>query len=100
MSLYVQDDDEMIAAFNDDPEVQAVLNAVALEGLEAAKAVARGITRSGDYLASLDVQGTVLATSDPAGHIIEWGSVNSPPRGVLRKAVEQTGATWVDEGPG
>lgn len=34
-----------------------------------------------------------VGTIDFAGHIVEWGSINSPPYGVLRRAVKEAGLT-------
>lgn len=37
-------------------------------------------------------------TTDPDGHIVEWGSVNNPPYAPLRKGVASTGLRFREEG--
>lgn len=66
-----------------------------------AEVVARSIGLSlggtGAYASSIASPGGRLLTTDPAGHLIEWGSVNNPPYAPLRRAVQATGAHYVDE---
>lgn len=81
-----------------DPQVRRVLDAAAKEALPAARAVARSYRDTGAYEASLKVDGNRLLTTDPAGHIIEFGSVDTAPQAPLRKAAEQVGARVVDRG--
>jgi hypothetical protein len=79
--------------------VRDVVEGKASEALDAAKGVARSIRLTGAYERSLKVDGARLLTTDPAGHLIEWGSKNNPPHAPLRKAAEQVGAVYEDTGP-
>lgn len=87
--------EEQLAA---DPRVKAVLNAYARRAGTYAVAVGRSIADTGDYARSIEVEDNRVATTDPAGHIIEWGSSRNRPFAPLRKAAEQTGATYEDAG--
>jgi hypothetical protein len=65
---------------------------------EEIKAIAEMIAPSGptgDYHDSIrvfiDGDHVYVGTIDFAGHIVEWGSINSPAYGVLRRAVKQAG---------
>jgi hypothetical protein len=92
--------------FVPDPNFAAQLEAetaptraeAAREALRHAQAIARGLGGTGDYARSLAADGDRLLTDDPAGHLIEWGSINNPPYAPLRKAVEAVGAHFVDDG--
>lgn len=81
-----------------DPQVRRVLEDRAQEALAAARQIAAQYRDTGAYEASLVAEGNTLATTDFAGHIIEWGGATSPPRGIIRKAAEQVGAKVVDRG--
>lgn len=73
------------------------------EALAVAKSMAADISSSGDYEGSLEVggdDGSILGTTDEAGHIIEWGSVDTEAHGILRAAAEAVGAEVEDEGAG
>lgn len=47
---------------------------------------------SGQYHDSIEVddEGSV-GTTDPFGHLVEWGSVNNPPYAPIRRGVELAG---------
>lgn len=81
-----------------DTEVRRITEGKAREALSAAQQIARSIRRTGDYEASLEVDGARLLSTDPAAHLIEWGSQKNPAHAPLRKAVEQVGARYVDTG--
>jgi len=81
-----------------DPRVRRVLEDRAQDALSAARQIAAQYRDTGAYEASLKAEGNTLATTDWAGHIIEWGGGNMPPRGILRKAAEQVGGRVVDRG--
>lgn len=80
-----------------DPAVKAILRRRALDALSAARGIASTIADTGDYKDSLEVSEERLLTKDPAGHIIEWGSVDTPVFAPLRKAVVQVGARYEDQ---
>lgn len=80
----------------DDPENVAHIARIVGEAVVAARQIAAGFEVSGDYARSFEVDGHVLLTTDPAGSFIEFGSVNNPPHGTLRKAAEAVGARVVD----
>jgi hypothetical protein len=86
--------EEQLAA---DPAVIRVLQGKADEALTAAQTISQGFSDDGEYPDSLDAGDASLSTSHPAGHIIEWGSEDTPPLAPLRKAVEQVGATYKDD---
>lgn len=44
-----------------------------------------------EYEDTIRTDGATLYTDDPAGHLIEYGSVNNPPYAPLRKAAEAVG---------
>lgn len=103
MSFVVVDDEEFRKEL--DEATREFRAAKANEALDVATSIApRG--ESGDYVESLEVgddevggeDGTVLGSTDPAGHIIEWGSEDTEPHGTLRKAAEAVGAEVEDEG--
>lgn len=77
------------------------LASVAEEALGVARSTASDSVRTGAYVDSLEVggnDGSLLGTTDEAGHIIEWGSVDTPPKGILRSAAEAVGAQVEDGG--
>jgi hypothetical protein len=78
----------------EDPAVKAVLAETAEEAKRIAEQVAP--RSSGAYSERFVVNGTSLGNTDPAAHIIEWGSSDTRPHGTLRKAVAAVGARWVD----
>jgi hypothetical protein len=85
-----------------DEATEEHLASVAQAALEAAQSSATNFSLTGAYAQSLDVggkQGSLMGTSDPAGHIIEWGSTDTAPKGVLRAAAEAVGAQVEDGGP-
>ncbi len=81
------------------PAYKAEMAVRAKAGAEAARRIApRGPT--GDYVESIQVDGNRVLTDDPAGHLIEWGSVNNVSYAPLRKGAEATGAKVVNNGGG
>jgi hypothetical protein len=44
---------------------------------------------TGDYINSIEVVDGQVITTDPAGHIIEWGSLDTPTHAPLRRGAEQ-----------
>jgi hypothetical protein len=46
---------------------------------------------TGQYASSIIVQGSIVATTAFAGHMVEWGSVNNPPYAPLRRACRAAG---------
>lgn len=81
----------------EDEEVQKFLAEVAGEALVASQSVARSIGGTGDYETSLETDGPRLLTTDEAGHIIEYGSSDTPPHAPLRRGVEMIGLTFKDD---
>lgn len=81
-----------------DPAVVAVLEGRTRQGLAAAKGIASSFSVTGAYEDSLAVDGTKLYSDDEGAHVIEWGSEDTEPKAPLRRAVESTGARWVDRG--
>lgn len=81
----------------DDPAIVALLEATAARAADAARQIASDFERTGHYRDSIDVDGNRLLTTDPAGSLIEFGSVNNVPYAPLRKAAEQVGARIVDD---
>src|SRR5262245_59522217 len=81
-----------------DAEATPFFNGKAAEALRHAQRIARGFRRTGAYEASLAAEGRRLLTDDPAGHLIEWGSVNNPPYAPLRRSIEAVGARFIDDG--
>jgi len=81
-----------------DPKVRVVLEARTQAALVRSRQIAAQYRDTGDYEESLVAEGNTLATTDFAGHIIEWGGANMSPRGILRKAAEQVGGRVVDRG--
>lgn len=79
-----------------DRGVMDVLQGRADEALSAARVIANGFSDDGEYPASLSADDASLSTDHPAGHIIEFGSEDTPPLAPLRTAVEQVGATYRD----
>lgn len=63
----------------------------------AAQTIGLSLGGTGAYARSVFADDNRLLTTDPAGHIIEWGSINNPPYAPLRRAVETVGASFVDE---
>jgi hypothetical protein len=57
--------------------------------------------QSGDYRDTLEVvvegDGVNLASTDPAGNIIEWGSANNPPFAPIRRGVRAAGLRLDEE---
>lgn len=47
--------------------------------------------RTGDYRDSIETDGRRVLTTDFAGHIIEWGSVKTPPYAPLRRGARAAG---------
>lgn len=82
------------------PVVQALLARKAAEAGRHARQIGRGLAPGGgdDYAASIYSDENRVGTTDRAGHLIEWGSVNNRPYAPLRKAVEQAGARYKDTG--
>lgn len=78
------------------PAYKAEMALRAKAGAEAARRIApRGST--GDYAESIQVDDNRVLTDDPAGHLVEWGSVNNPAYAPLRKGAEATGARVVGD---
>lgn len=99
MAFVVIDDDEFRREL--DEATRAHRAEVATQALAAAGRMAADIADSGAYGDSLEVggeDGSQLGTTDEAGHIIEWGSEDTPARGILRAAAEAVGADVEDEG--
>lgn len=85
------------AELNREQAVRDELGRRARSAQRAAKTIGESLGGSGAYARSVIADGERLLTTDPAGHIIEWGSINNPPYAPLRRAVEQIGAVYVDE---
>lgn len=79
-------------------EVDPTLAERARQAHTQAQSIAVSMGGTGAYARSLDVDGRRLLTTDFAGHLIEWGSINNPPYAPLRKAVEAVGARFRDDG--
>lgn len=73
---------------------------VAAPALEAIRDAAP--EQSGDYTDSLAIvvegDGVNLASTDPAGNLVEWGSANNPPYAPIRRGVRAAGLR-LDEQP-
>jgi hypothetical protein len=80
--------------------VRAYLRARAEAGAEATRAAAPD--RTGHYKDSIKVEDTAtgarVLSTDAAASLIEWGSVNNPAYGPLKKGAELSGAHYVDTG--
>ena len=98
MATTFQPNPELKRELGRDPRVRQILNGHAEEALTAAQAIAAGFRNTGAYEQSLAVRGATLLTTDFAGHMVEFGSVNNPPYAPLRRAAEQVGAKVVDTG--
>lgn len=64
-------------------EVKAIAERIAPRGQTGFYHESIRVFRQGDRI--------FVGTIDWAGHIVEWGSVNSPPYGVLRRACQEAG---------
>lgn len=86
----VQNPAAMVAAL----EVQTapVRRAFAEAALVRARVLAAEHRDTGAFEASLVVEGTRLGTTDDGGDDIEFGTEDTPPRAVLRRAAGQVGA--------
>lgn len=73
-----------------DPRIKAGLVLIT-QGLAnvVRKIAPRGPT--GNYVDSIESGDDFVATTDPAGHIIEWGSAKTAPQAPLRRGVRAAG---------
>lgn len=92
MSFVTIDDDEFRRELDD--ATQPYLEQLANDALDIAHSTAP--EQTGAFDASLTVEGTRMGSTDPAGHIIEDGSIDTAPHGTIRAAAEAVGATVVD----
>jgi hypothetical protein len=85
---------------DDDDGVRATLTLNAREAASQAAYIGESIGSpgTGAYAESIGSTGPVLFTDDPAGWIIEYGSIHNPPYAPLRKASEAVGARFVERG--
>lgn len=96
-TVIVVDPDELYDELNDATAEHRAEAARAALGV--ARQMAESIRDTGHYATTLEVggdDGSVLGTTDEAGHIIEWGSARTAPRGVLRASAEAVGARIED----
>lgn len=68
------------------------------DAAEEALKVARDIApvNTGAYRDSLDVDDNRLITTDPMGHLVEFGSINNPAYATLRNAANEVARKVVD----
>lgn len=71
------------------PGIKALEAAAARDVL--AKAREAAPQRTGYYARHLVADGNRVTSTDPFGHIVEWGSRNSPPYAPLRRGVIAAG---------
>lgn len=73
------------------------------ERAEKAIAAAQGDVVSPKFASGFYVEdngdSVTAGTTNPFFHLDEWGSVNTPPRAPLRRAVRATGARLEESGP-
>lgn len=81
-----------------DPQVLHRCAQMAEEAAPIAHRIAREHRVTGELEESIEVDGTRLQTTDPFGHIKEWGAAHMAPIAALRTAAEQVGARSVDDG--
>lgn len=70
-------------------EYAAAMAQAAAAVVQIVKAAAPNVT--GAYRRSVRAVEDRIETTDPFGHIIEWGSVNNPPYAPLRNGVRNAG---------
>lgn len=80
-------------------QLRDVLRASADEVADVARAVApHGTGRYGRSIETFsDPDGIGVLTSDPFGHLVEWGSANNPAYGTLRNAATIVGLDVVED---
>ena len=71
------------------PEYAEAMAGVARAVVPTVKSAAPHVT--GAYERSIRAVGNRVETTDPFGHIVEWGSVNSPPYAPLRRGIHAAG---------
>ena len=79
-----------------DPDLLAKLAPHARAVAEQARQLAPDET--GAYRRSIQVDGNRVLTTDPFGHLVEWGSVHNPAYAPLRRAIRAAGLRF-DPGP-
>lgn len=90
--------------FESELERETAIRAYVLRRAEEAAVHTRAAAPShtGYYKRHVEVhpteKGARVASTDPAGNLIEWGSVNNIAYGPLRKGAELSGAHYVDTG--
>jgi len=77
------------AALRRQPGYTVAMRAVTQVVKEAAESAAP--VRTGYYRRHLKTIGTSVVSTDPFGHLVEFGSVNNPPYAPLRRGVLATG---------
>lgn len=74
-----------------DPEVRKVLEEYAQEALPVAQSFAAASADTGAFRDSIQVDGTRLYSDDEGALSIEFGTSDTEPKAVLRKAAEAVG---------
>lgn len=75
-----------------DAGVRKVLEGYAERAKPVAQSFARATADTGAFGASIDVDGTRLFADDPGALSIEYGTSDTDPKAVLRRAAEAVGA--------
>lgn len=88
------------AELDRDPGVRDELGRRARSAASTAKTIGQSLGGTGAYAKTVIADDNRLLTTDPAGHIVEWGSINNPPYAPLRRAAESVGASYVDDKTG
>lgn len=82
-----------------EPDYQAAIHGAAAQLAESVRQAtpegATGAAREGIEVAQLG-EDTVVAQTDFAGHLIEWGSRNNPPYAPLRRGAQAAGFRLVE----
>jgi len=74
-----------------DPGVRKVLEGYAQRAKPVAQSLAQATADAGAFGASIDVDGTRLFSDDPGALSIEFGTSDTEPQAVLRRAAEAVG---------
>lgn len=77
--------------FRDDPGVRKVLEGYAQRAKPVAQSLAQASADTGAFRDSIDVDGTRLFSDDEGALSIEFGTSDTEPKAVLRRAAEAVG---------